>query len=143
MSLIKDIREEISSLEFSKKKLRQFAISIGTVLFLISIWGYFKFTSYPWWILIGLPSLYLIFAGLIIPLTLKNIYHFWMTIAFGIGWFVSRIFLIAIYYLILTPIGLLARIFRKELLDSDFYKKKNSYWIPYDKEKNHNYEKMH
>jgi hypothetical protein len=43
-------------------------------------------------------------------------------------------FLGIVYFLILTPIGLLLRIFGKDLLKIKFSKKKNSNWIK--KEKN-------
>ncbi len=142
MSLINDIREEILQLDRSAKKLRSFGIMMGIILILIALWVWFSSGVLLLPVILVIPAFLLIALALIFPGALNRFYVYWMGLAFTLGWFVSRLLLMLIFYLILTPIGLLARIFGKDFLDSDFSKKKESYWIPCERNENH-YEKMY
>ena len=92
-------------------QLRQFA-----VLFLIFIGGlgtvlYFKgkplVVSEILWNLSWVVCL----AGLIFPPLVRPVYVAMMAVALPIGFVVSTILMVIIYYLILTPIGLVMRFF--------------------------------
>jgi hypothetical protein len=94
-----------------RRQLRQFA-----VLFLIFIGGlgtvlYFKgkplLVSEILWNLSWVVCL----AGLIYPPLVRPVYVAMMAVALPIGFVVSTILLVIIYYLILTPIGLAMRLF--------------------------------
>ena len=63
-------------------------------------------------------------------LLLKPLHKLWMTLAVLLGWLMTRIILIVLFYLVVTPIGLLARVCGKDFLNRDFDRKVNSYWIP-------------
>ena len=65
-----------------------------------------------------------------------------MSIALFIGWIVSRIILAFLFFIVITPIGLIARLVRKEFLDKQFNNKKDTYWIVKDNPEV-NYKKMH
>ncbi len=60
---------------------------------------------------------------------MKPIHIGWMTFAFALGWVNTRILLGIFYYLVMTPIGLMMRLFGKDLLDERIDKSKASYWI--------------
>ena len=66
-----------------------------------------------------------------------------MGIAFILGWFMSRILISVIFYMALTPISFLGRLFNKKWMDIDYSRKSNSYWIPRDKNKTVDYKKMY
>ena len=68
-----------------------------------------------------------------------------MSFAVIIGWFMTRIILSLLFYLIITPIGLLAKIFTKDFLDLKKQAVNDSYWNKRDSntEKNQNYEKQY
>ena len=68
-------------------------------------------------------------AGLISPILLKPIYIIWMRFAFVLGWVNLKIVLILLFYLVFTPLGLLLRLFRFDLLErkssgTTYWKKK-------------------
>jgi len=65
--------------------------------------------------------------------SLSPIYKVRMAVAMVIGWFVSSIILILIFYLVFTPIGILLKILGKDLLDEKWDEKKVSYWIKKEK----------
>ena len=123
MSLI----EEIKNIKSSKKDLRKFGITVGSVLVVLAIVFYFLDRSY--FIYFGVSGLLLIIMGLISPVILKPLNKVWMGLAIILGWLSSRIILIVIFYLVLTPISLIAKISGKKFLDLKYKSEKDSYWI--------------
>lgn len=144
MSLIKDISRDIGELDLSNRSLRKFGYSTGTIAAVIGILltlfhngdGGLKIICFS---LGGL----LILIGLMAPNWLRWIYIFWMTMAFVAGWFISRIILIFLFYLVMTPIGMTARFFRKKFLDISFHDGKKSYWMAKKKREVPDYEKLY
>jgi hypothetical protein len=80
------------------------------------------------YIYFGIIGLFLITAGLIIPVTLKPLNKVWMCLAILMGWVMTRVILILLFFLVLTPLAIIARIFRKRFLDLKIDKSKESYW---------------
>ncbi len=140
MSWIRDVAHELKELDVSKKSLRKFGIVIGIILITVVI--IFLWNSVSWRVLLLSLGGILLLNGIFIPNSLKDIYKIWMGFAFALGWVVSRIILTILFVFILTPIGLLAKIFGKEFIDLNFNKKNNSYWIP-KKDSPVDYEKMY
>ena len=54
--------------------------------------------------------------GLWRPNLVRPIYVGWLVAAFPIGWTVSHVSLAVVYYLILTPLGLVSRLFGRDRL---------------------------
>ena len=82
--------------------------------------------------------------GLIIPIILKPVYLVWMVFAVILGWFMTRVIITLLYYIILTPISIIFRIFGKDFLQLKINNDKSSYWIERksDIELNQDYEKQ-
>ncbi|MYH23141.1 MAG: hypothetical protein F4130_12745 [Acidobacteria bacterium] len=57
------------------------------------------------------------------------IYLGWLYGAFPIGWTLSHALLAATYYLVVTPTGLLVRLFRGDPLDRRPKRSQTSYWV--------------
>ena len=140
MSLINDVKANLVELDLSKKSLRKFGITIAFALSVIGIFifwkGSVKATAFWLW---GVAALFLL-SGLIIPNILTWFYQFWMGLAFTLGWFMTRLLLGIMYYLIFTPVGLSIRLFGGDLLKKKMNKSSTSYWIkrkqtPFDSEK--------
>lgn len=143
MSWINDIREELVQLDVSRKKLKQFAYWVGIILLFLSLWYFIRHDNRDWTYVTGGCSILLILLGIIHADLLKGIYKIWMGIAFILGWFMSRILISVIFYMALTPISFLGRLFNKKWMDIDYSRKSNSYWIPRDKNKTVDYKKMY
>lgn len=114
--------------KIEKKDLRQFGIILGIILLAIGSLHYFKghFNVYPY--LLGFGGMFLV-AGLICPAILKPFYIVFAKVAHAIGWFNTRVILILVYYLILTPIGLVMRILRHDPLKKKQEKGLETYWV--------------
>ena len=59
---------------------------------------------------------------------LKPFFLIWMIFATILGWLMTRLILSLVFYLILTPIGLILRIFRKKFLELEWNKTDSTYW---------------
>src|SRR3989338_1328660 len=73
-------------------------------------------------------GLLFLLSAQISPSILRPIYKLWMGLAFCLGRFNTRLILIAVYYLLLTPIGLTARLFGKDFLNVKLDRSAKTYW---------------
>jgi len=128
MSILSDIQK----LKTGPPELRKFGLLVGGVLVAFGIWFLVRHkSSYPFFLV---PGVALIASGALAPRTLKYIYIAWMAVAFTLGFVMSQVILTLFFFLIVTPIGLLARLFRKDFLARKLEKDAASYWVPCPKE---------
>lgn len=121
------IIEEIKAIKSGKRELRQFGIAIGIVLGLLG--GLFLYRGISYYSYFLISSLTFLFLAFVAPIVLKPLQKIWMTLAIIIGWFVTRVILIVLFYLVVTPLALVARLFGKRFLDIRFDKNADSYWM--------------
>ena len=134
--------EEIKNIKSEKSDLRKFGIIVGIVLLIIA--GFFFLKEKESFQLFFAIGIVLFVTGIVIPFTLKPIYWVWMTFATVLGWFMTRVILSLLFYVILTPIGLIARSFGKQFLDLKWNKTDATYWNYHSESifKKENYEKQ-
>jgi len=127
----------------SRRELRQFAVlwiiffaGIGTML-------YVKHGAGPWptalWaaaVVVGLP-------GVVFPALLRPVYVGWMVAAFPIGWTVSHLLLGSIFYLVISPIGLLLRALGRDPMRRTFEHDAKTYWIEHEQADTARYFRMY
>jgi hypothetical protein len=134
---------EIKQIKSDRKSVFKFAITMAAAFALIGgycLWRSKSFGVYS----LGISGAFLL-LGFINPLLLKPLYIVWMSIATVMNFFMSRLILTVLYYLIVTPIGLCMRVFRKNEFNTCFPDKKQSHWISC-RDKNYckeNYEKQY
>ena len=114
--------------ETTKKDLRQFGIALGIILIIIGTVHFFKHNVKAGYVLWGIGVFPLI-IGIFIPDILRPVYKVFLKVAHAIGWFNTRVILVIVYYLLVTPIGLIMRLFGKDILNVKIDKKKESYWL--------------
>ena len=117
------------NLKPSKRDLTWFGLVMALFFGLFGTMFFFKFdavtTAYVFWALALLfPAVYYGVRPLRVPL-----FRGWMTLVFPIGWVVSHVILIIVYYLVVTPIGLLLRLFGHEPMKRRFDRNASSYWV--------------
>jgi hypothetical protein len=95
------------------KQLRQFAL-ISVIGFPLLGWLFtgrsfasFSTTTFQVFAAIGIV---VCLVGLIAPNAIRPIYALLMLVAVPIGWLISNLFLRIIFYLVLTPLGLIFRL---------------------------------
>ena len=113
------------------RQLRQFA-GIWFPLFALLV-GYLAIENfdatrfaYGLWIFAGLAAV----VGLAAPKAIKWLFVGLMLLTFPIGFVVSHVVLVLLYYVILTPLGVGLRIFGSDPLSKSLEPQRESYWQP-------------
>ena len=118
--------EEIKNIKSKKSDLRNFGITLGIILLLISGFLFWKEKeSFQIFLAIGIT---LFLTAIVIPVVLKPVYWVWLIFGIILGWFMTRVILSLLFYIIITPIGLTLRLFGKQFLELRWDKSKESYW---------------
>lgn len=122
-------REEIKKIPMDRKALRNFGLLMACVLLLVGGWLWWKSAASGPWVL-GAAAL-LAVIGFVIPAALKPFYKGWMILAVIMGWVMTRVVLTLVYYLVLTPIAFLGRVFGEQFLQLKLKRSEEttSYWI--------------
>ncbi len=118
--------EEIKDIKSGKKELREFGLTIGIILVIlgsVALWRGKEIFPY----FLGLGATF-ITLGIIFPGALKRLQKIWMSFSIILGFFMSRVILTALFYIGITPIGLIVRLFGKDMLDEKIDKNRSSYW---------------
>ena len=105
---------------------RSFGLVFFIVFLLISIWPLFGGQSLRIWSLV--VSLIFLFLGILNSKLLSQLNLIWTKFGNFLAKIIVPIIMGVIYFLVLTPIGLLMRLGGKDLLKLKFSKNK-SYWI--------------
>jgi Saxitoxin biosynthesis operon protein SxtJ len=125
------IRDEIKELDTSPRNLRKFGLVVGGVFGLLAVWFWWRGKAFYPYVLI--PGVSLILSGSIWPEILKHVYVIWMSLALVLGFIVSTALLTVLFYLVVTPVGLVARLCGKDFLSRKLDPTATSYWIARDR----------
>lgn len=124
--MIKTIFADIKKIKSTKKELREFGLTVGGILVILGILALWRGKAAgPYFII---PGTLLVAFGFFLPQALKPLQKTWMAFAVIMGFFVSNLLLAALFFIIITPIGLLMRVLGKDVLDQRIDKKRTSYW---------------
>ena len=105
---------------------KSFGIVFFIVFLIISLYPLIKDGNLRLWSLI--VSLIFLILGLTNSIILTPLNRLWFKFGFFLGKIVSPIILGTIFFLIVTPTGLLLRLFGKDVINLK-YNNNNSYWI--------------
>jgi hypothetical protein len=112
----------------SRKELRVFA-GLQLLFFMFVAWSvYHRTESAPWAVTILAVSALAALVGLIEPRALRPVFVVWMAAVLPIGWVVSHVMIAALFYLIITPIGLTMRLLGRDPMDRKFDPHAKTYW---------------
>jgi len=121
------IREELKQLRTAEGELRKFGLLVGCVFVLLAAWFWLRGRPVYPYLLFAAAALMLF--GAVFPRGLRWVYVGWMALAFTLGLAVSTLLLTLFYYLVVTPIGLLARLVGKDFMNRRLDHSSKSYWI--------------
>jgi predicted membrane metal-binding protein len=102
-----------------------FGITFSAVFLIIALWPLLDGLNLRTWSLITSA------AFVMISLTFPNVFTYlnlwWIKLGYFLGKIISPIVMGIVFFIIVTPIGLLLRLFGKDILR--LKRNKNSYWI--------------
>ena len=105
---------------------RSFGIVFFVVFLLIAIYPLLSKSDIKFWSL--LISIIFLILGLLNSKILSPLNKIWFKFGIYLGKIVSPIIMVIIFFGVVTPIGILMRIFNKDLLNLKF-NKNSTYWI--------------
>lgn len=108
--------------------IKQFGITLTVILAIFGTLHFIKHHIVPAQWFFGI-SIALFLVSISMPKMLKPVYVIFLKVAHALGWFNTRVILILIYYMLITPIALIMRIFGKDLLNRKIDDKAPSYWV--------------
>jgi len=118
----------------SRRQLAVFAVIWG-VFFGVLGWialgrsGSVRFAARLWIAAVAVPLL-----GAAVPQLLRIVYLAMAYAAFPIGFVLSHLILALVYYLLITPIGLLMRLFGYDPMCRRFDPQRKTYWVEREQE---------
>jgi len=111
---------------------RSFGIVFFIVFLAIGLWPFLSSGEIRIWSII--ISLIFLILGLFNSKILTPLNKLWSKFGELLGKIIAPIVMAAVYFLVLTPVSFLTKIFGKDLLKIKFSNKTNSYWIKREKD---------
>lgn len=112
----------------SKEGNRKFGLIVGGACLLLSGWRYVAYHHFVIWLIA--TGILLALLALITPLILNPLRLLWDRVGNFLGIINTTIILFVLYFLVITPISLVMRLFKKSKLDLNFDPNASSYWKP-------------
>jgi len=110
-----------------KKTLRNYGLVMTAAFVALAVIFFLK--DKPSALYLAVIALLFLVSGLTLPRVLKPLYVIWMTFAFYLSMVMTYLLLTVFFYLIMSPVGLIMRLFGKDLLSRKFPGGKDSYWV--------------
>ena len=112
----------------SPTEIRWFGVMFAVFFGLIGLvargwWGRPEIAKWIW--IVGAVVFVVYYA--VRPLQ-RPIYLGWLYAAYPIGWTISHLLLFVVYFVVITPVGLVLRLFGKDPLERRFDADAESYW---------------
>ncbi|MFH1865891.1 MAG: SxtJ family membrane protein [Candidatus Eisenbacteria bacterium] len=120
------IAEEVRAVKDDPRSLRRFGLTMGIALGAFGGLFFWRDKAAAPYLFI-LAAVFLLLAALA-PRALRPIQKVWMALATVLGWVMTRVLLVIVYYIGVTPIALIARLFGKRFLSLGFDPDAATYW---------------
>ena len=125
------LRAELREVDTGRRALRSFGLVVGAVLLAVAgfiLWRNSGSVTLAARVLAAVGG-GLALVGLAAPGLLRPLYLPWMALALALGFVMTRVLLTAVFILVVTPIGLLMRLARRDPMHRRPDPEADSYWI--------------
>ena len=111
----------------SQSSNKSFGLLFFVVLLIIGLWPLKNGESLNFYFIIA--SVVFLILGLVNSKLLSPLNKSWIKLGEILGIIIAPIVMALVYFVILTPISIIVRVFGKDLLGLKFLKEKDTYWI--------------
>ena len=111
----------------SKSTNKSFGLLFFIVFLILGLWPLKNGENFNYYFI--LISLIFLILGIINSSLLTPLNRLWVKFGEILGLIIAPIVMAIVYFIILTPVSLIVRLFGKDLLGINFTKNLNSYWI--------------
>jgi len=128
MSADNDTKTSTTRRQDRVRQLRRFGLVMAVPLAVIAallLWK--QRPAAPW--VGGLAAAFAL-AGLLVPRVLSPVERAWMTLAGWLSVVMTYVILTLAFVLVVTPLGLVMRVFRRDPMRLRFDRKTATYWVP-------------
>jgi len=113
-----------------RSEQRKFGLVMAAAFVIIGLirWGFrgFAFASMPLYLwAVAVPFLVL---GILWPRSLQPLFVLWIKLAVVLNYVMTRFFLAITFYVMMTPIGILKRLFSGDVLQREWDPERSTYW---------------
>ncbi len=116
----------MKNIEIDKKILRNAGVAVGIAFVLISIWPFLVHSlSIRYWAAIVAGVLF--FFALLAPQFIYWPYRLWMAFGAILGWVNTRVILSLLYFLVITPTGIIRKLFTTDTVNARIDKSLSTY----------------
>ena len=113
-----------------KHQLRSFGLFwLPGFCLLVALFAWLRYEQSQLALVLAAVALVSILVSLVQPRILQPLFVILMVATFPIGIVVSHLLIAAVYYLVITPIGLLLRLGRRDAMKRRFPAGEESYWV--------------
>jgi hypothetical protein len=109
------------------KQNRKFGYTVAIALLVLSAFRIFIRHKQGWWVVFAIAMVLLLFS-LLKPVLLNPLRLVWDKIGHVLGSINTYVLLTVFYFLILSPLGMVMRMFGKDILKIKWMKNKDTYW---------------
>lgn len=141
MPWIDDVRAGLARLDASPRALRRSGLLVGGVLLLAAAWLGWRGRAPA--LPLGLLGALLAGLAAAAPAALRRPHRAWMALALALGWLTSRLLLVLVFALLLTPLGLAARLLGRRFLELRPDRGADTYWVARAQDRRDDYTKMY
>lgn len=110
----------------AKTELRKFGLTVGTAFVVLGTISWWRGHALPPRVMWTVAAA-LIATGVVAPVALGPVQRAWMGFATVLGHVNTRVILTVVFYVVITPVGLLLRLFR-DPLDRSLHDGRGSNW---------------
>ncbi len=121
------IAEELAGVRSGRRDLRKFGITMFVAIAALGALFLWRGRGDVRWFF-GIAAAFLV-LGLAAPAALRPVQRIWMAFAISFGWVMTRVILVIVFYIGITPIAFIARLVGKRFLDLGFEPDRDSYWV--------------
>lgn len=120
------LAEDYEQLDRSPRGLRRFGFTVGIAGLVLAALLSRRHIGAA--IVVGVAAVVLLSIAGFAPSSLRHLHRAWMTLSLALGWVMTRVILTLVFFLVLTPIGLLQRVFGKPPFEVAFGTGLTTYW---------------
>ena len=115
-----------TSTELTRRTLTSFALIVGGAMLVIAAFQWRRGAPQGVWVTLIVIAAVLLIAAAVAPSLLRPVYRGWMRLGEVLAWVNTRILLTLIFFLVVTPIGLVMRLFGRSPIAVK--RRDDSYW---------------
>jgi cell division protein FtsW (lipid II flippase) len=108
-----------------RRALTSFALIMSGALIVIGALQWRRGASQNVWLTLFIIAALLLVCAAVAPSLLRPVYRAWMRLGEVLAWINTRIILTLVFFLVVTPIGIVMRLFGKSPISTQ---RRESYW---------------